>query len=100
MTQYEIPAAASLIGLAGFQVWDAWNRTAPSFRELRDAAPRDPAQLQALLDSTLGVGTLALGLGVAFAVLTKDSTALFIMLGIIGALALWSYQILIAEGIS
>lgn len=96
---YEIPAAASLVGLAGFQVWDAWNKSAPSFRELRAAEPGDPAQLQALMDSTLGVGTLALGLGVAFSVLTKNATALFIMLGILGALSLWSYQILIAEGV-
>lgn len=96
---YEIPAAASLIGLAGFQVWDAWGKTAPSFRELRQSPAGDPGQLQALVDSTLGVGTLALGLGVAFAVLTKDATALFIMLGILGALALWSYQILIAEDV-
>lgn len=99
MSKYDVGTAATLVGLAGFQVWTAWNNSAPSFKELRDARPGDISTKQALMDSTLGVGTLALGLGITFAIMTKDYTAMLIMLGIIGALALWSYQILEAENV-
>lgn len=97
--KYDLGAAATLMGMAGFQIWTAWNNSAPSFKELRKAEPGDISKKQELLDATLSVGTLALGLGIAFAVMTKDWTAIFIMLGVLGGLALWSYQILEAENV-
>lgn len=98
-SKYDVGTAATLVGLAGFQVWTAWNNSAPSFKELRKAPPGDLSTKQDLLDATLGVGVLALGLGITFAVMTKDYTAMIIMIGIIGALSIWSYQILEAEDV-
>ena len=93
-------ATVAVVGLAGFQIWQAWRETAPSFYDLRQAHPGDIPMSQALLDSSLTVGTLALGLGVAFAVLSHDMTALILMAVIFGILALWSHQILAAPKVS
>ena len=92
-----VDAAAALFGVAAFQVWQAWRDTAPSIADLREAKPGDAHLGQQLDDATMSVGTIVLGLGIAFVIVTHDPTALFLMAGILAALALWSYQILEAE---
>lgn len=97
MSRYETPAAVAVVGLAGFQLWDAWNKNAPTLAACRAAGPDDTGTAQQLLDASLTVGSLALIIGVTFAVLTRDLTVLLIMMCIMGTLALWHYQVLTAD---
>lgn len=97
MARLDQATTASVISLAGFQLWQAWNTTAPSLTELRTASPDDISVRQRLHDADFLVGGLATILGVAFAVLSHDSTALVVMLVIFGAIALWHHSILNAE---
>lgn len=102
MSKYEAPAAVAVIGLAGFQLWDAWNKNAPSLSDCRGAAatPGDPEHVavkQRLLDADLTVGSLAAIIGVTFAVLTHDLTVLLIMILIFGTLSIWHHSVLSAD---
>lgn len=94
MRDYTHEAAIALVGMAGFQIWNAWNENAPSLQECRKARPGDDTVRQQMLDAEITVGSLALVLGVVFAVLTKDITAMIIMLGIFAALAFLHHWIL------
>jgi len=95
--QWEPAAAAAVVGLAGFQLWQAWNNNAPSLSECRGAHPNDLAVRQRLLDADLTVGTMAVIIGVGMTVLTKDGTALVLMLAVFGMLSLWAHQIMDAD---
>lgn len=96
MAKYTTELAVSVVGLASFQLWQSWRDVAPSFGELRQCAPDDYDTRQRLMDADLSVGSLALLIGVAFAVMTHDYSALILMLMIFGSLSLWSHQILAA----
>lgn len=87
MLRLEPAAAASVVGLAAFQLWQAWDTTAPSLQEVREASPGDLNVRQRMLDANIKVGGLAVIIGVSFAVLTRDLTALVLMLVIFGALS-------------
>jgi hypothetical protein len=91
---YEPAVAATVVGLATFELWKVWNETAPSLSELRHAGPESLALRQRLLDSDITVGTLAGFIGVTYAVLTKDATVLVIMLAFFGALSVIHHQTL------
>ena len=102
MSRYEAPAAVAVVGLAGFQLWDAWNKNAPSLADCRAASANrgdagHVAVRQQLLDANLTVGSLALIIGATFAVLTKDLTVLLIMITIFGTLSLWHHSVLDAD---
>ena len=97
MASYEPTAATAVIGLAGFQLLQAWNTNAPSLAELRTAQPDDIGLRQRLMDSDIMVGGLALILGVSLAVLTKDLSALVVMLMIYGSVSLWFHSVQKAE---
>lgn len=99
MPSYSHEAAIALVGMAGFQIWNAWNENAPSLQECRKAVPGDDSVRQQMLDAEITVGSLALALGVIFAILTKDITAMIIMLGIFAALAFLHHWILASQSI-
>jgi hypothetical protein len=48
------------------------------------------------MDADLTVGSLALIIGVTFAVLSRDLTVLLIMVIVFGTLSLWHHQVLAA----
>jgi len=87
MKQWEPQAAAAIVGLAAFELWKAWGNNAPSLAELRKAAPGDIATTQQLSDANITVGSLALIIGVAFLILTRDFTVLLLLLAIFFALS-------------
>jgi hypothetical protein len=96
---YEPAVAAAVVGAAGWQLWQAWNTNAPSLAECRSAGPGTERHLdvrQHLMDADLTVGSLALIIGVTFAVLSRDLTVLLIMVIVFGTLSLWHHQVLAA----
>jgi hypothetical protein len=98
--RYEPAVAAAVVGAAGWQLWSAWNTNAPSLADCRGAGPATAEHLtvkQRLLDADLTVGSLALIIGVTFAVLARDLTVLLIMILIFGTLSLWHHQVLAAD---
>lgn len=97
MSKLEPAAGAAVIGMAGFQLLQAWNQNAPSLSDLRGASPDDVSIRQRLHDADFMVGGLAIVLGVAFALLTHDSTALVVMLVIFGSVSMWHHSVLNAE---
>jgi len=97
MARYEPAVASAVIGAAGFQLVQMWNNNAPSLNDLRNAPPGDTTAKQDLYDADLLVGGLAVILGVTFAVLAKDFTALVVMLTIFGTLSLWHHMVLNAH---
>lgn len=90
--------ATAVIGLAAFELWKAYENTAPSLTECREA---DRGNIdtyfnvkQRLLDADLSVGTIALVIGVTYAVLTRNMTVLVLMTVMLGVLSLWRHQVL------
>lgn len=97
MKALEPSAAAAVIGIAAFELWKAWGSNAPSLAECRSAAPDDLATRQQLLDANITVGGMAVVIGVSFAVLTRDMTALVLMLVMLGSLSFLHHWTLAAE---
>lgn len=97
MGRWEPATAASVIGVAGFQLLQSWNANAPSLSDLRTASPDDVSTRQRLHDADFMVGGLSIILGVAFAVLAKDATALVVMLVIFGSVSMWHHMVLNGE---
>lgn len=93
MSNWEPGAAAAIIGLAGFQIVETWNRNAPQLSDIRQADPDSSVIATQLKDADFLVGGLSLILGTTYAVLTKDKTALIVMLGIWGSVSLWSHLV-------
>lgn len=96
---YDKNAAIAVIGVAGFQLLQAWNTNAPSLAELRNHVPGDVSAKQKLIDADFMVGGLAIVLGISYAILTHDLTALLVMLAIFGSVAVWHHAVLAAENI-
>lgn len=59
MHAYEPQAATAVVGLAAFQLWNAWNANAPSLADARAASPDDVSIRQRLYDADFMVGGLA-----------------------------------------
>lgn len=97
MKQYEPAAASAVVGIAAFQLWQAWNANAPSLAEAREAPPGDTSVKQKLIDADLLVGGLAVIIGTVISVMTRDITALIIMLVVFGSVSLWHHSVLAAE---
>lgn len=94
-------SAAVLLGLAAFQLADTWTKTAPSLSEIRAAQPDgDPlayaAMRQKLMDADMSVGTTAVVIGLVVSILTRDPSALVVMLLVFVALSGWQHAILTA----
>ena len=95
-------AAAAIVGLSTFQLWTAWNQSAPALAELRAATNNkadtgNTAMRQKLHDAVLTVGSLALVVGVAMGVFTKRIDTLLLLGSTLAILALWYYSILASE---
>lgn len=102
MNRLEAPAAVAVVGLAGFQLWDAWMKNAPSLADCRSvSADRSTGEHVAVrqrwLDANLTVGSLAVIIGGVFWALTGDPLVLLIMVLIFGTLSLWHHSVLDAE---
>jgi len=93
MAKVNVDSAAALVGVTTFQLWSAWNQTAPSLSELRGSVPGDSVH-QRLLDATYQVGGLTAMIGIAFGLVSGDWSAMLIMGAIFTALVFWSYQVL------
>lgn len=97
MARYDAQVAVAVVGVAGFQLLQAWNTNAPSLTEIRQANPDDVSVRQRLMDASFMVGGLATILGIAFAIMTHDTTALIVMLVIFGSVATWFHSVMNAE---
>lgn len=98
----EPAAAATVIGLATFQLWNTWHDVAPSLSDLRGTShnPADRENVSArqrLYDADIIVGALALTVGVSMAVIAKDLTALIVLITMFGLLALWYHSVLASQ---
>lgn len=95
--------ATAVIGLAAFELWKAYENTAPSLSECRETDYGDVDKFynvkQRLLDADLSVGTIALVIGVTYAVLTRNMTVLVLMTVMLGVLSLWRHQVLNAAAL-
>lgn len=89
--------ALTVAGIATWQFLAAYNANAPSLAEVRDAPPNDPTVKRQLLDADLLVGGTALVLGTTVAVMTKDRTALTVLLVMFGSTSLLHHWILAQE---
>lgn len=86
-------AAVALVGFCGFQLWDAWNKSAPSLADCRGAGPGDVVIGQQLRDADVTVGSLAVLIGVIMTILTKNATALIVILVMFGGLSFWHHDV-------
>lgn len=94
--------AAAIVGLCTFQLWTAWNESAPTLADLRAASSsqstaENVAMRQKLHDATLTVGSLALVVGVSMGVFTRRPDTLILLASTLGVLATWYYSILASE---
>jgi len=94
MKTFDTQAAAAIVGLASYQLWQAWRDNAPTLHDVRSAQPGDISTKQRLLDAEITVGSLAVIIGLSFTVLTKDATVLVLLLGVFGALAFFHHWVL------
>lgn len=92
--KWEPTAAAAVIALATYNLWQAWQGTAPSLAELREHTPGNITARQQLMDADLTVGSLALIVGIAMAIYTRDYSILILMVFSFGALSLWYHAVL------
>lgn len=94
MPDWQPAAAATVIGLAGFQLVQLWNSNAPSLKQMRECDPDDEGMKVQLRDADVLVGGLALILGTTYAYLAKDYTAMIVMIGIYGTVSAWYHVVL------
>jgi hypothetical protein len=97
MQKWEPQAAVAVVGLAAVELWKLWGANAPSLADVRAAEPGCITTRQKLMDADITVGSMALIIGTALAVLTKDMTALILMLVIFAALSFLHHWIMAAE---
>jgi hypothetical protein len=84
--------AIAVVGLGIFSVASLWSSVAPSLGDLRDCHPGDLATH--MRDADVIVGFVALMAGITIAVLTKDITAMIMILVTYGALSLYYHAVL------
>lgn len=95
--KYSAEAATAVVGLAAFELWKAWGYNAPALSAVRAAPADDITIRQQLMDADITVGSLAVIIGVAMAILTKDMTALIILMVVFGALSFFHHWVMDAE---
>jgi len=91
---------ASVSALVLFEIWKAYENNAPSIADLRASDKSDLAMRQRLIDSDFTVGSIAIAVGVVFAIKAKDSSLLVIIAALLAALSFWRYEILEGEKLS
>ena len=95
--RWEPAAAATVIALVTFSLWQAWQGVAPGLSELRETSKGGTDWAAAhtkLKDADLTVGSLALIVGTSMAVMTKNFTVILILICSFGALSLWYHSVL------
>jgi hypothetical protein len=97
MQKWEPQAAVAVVGLASIELWKMWQKSAPTLQDVRTAEPGCISTRQKLLDAEITVGSMALIIGAALAILTHDMTALIMLIVIFAALAFLHHWILAAE---
>jgi hypothetical protein len=97
MQKWEPQAAVAVVGLAAIELYKLWGSNAPSLADVRTAEPGCISTRQKLLDAEIQVGSMALIIGTVLAVLTRDMTALIVMLVIFAALSFLHHWIMAAE---
>lgn len=85
--------AIALVGTAVFQLASLWQDTAPTLGDLRSST--DLGTKQKLVDADVVVGIVAFTAAIAIAWLTKDATAMIVILATYGLLA-WYYHMTLA----
>lgn len=94
MKVYEPQIAAAVIAVGTFELWKVWNDCAPSISEVRNADKNDPAIRTQLFDADVTVGTLAVVIGAAFALISRDATALVLILVMFGVISFLHHYLL------
>ena len=93
MADYRPEIAAAILGLAGFEMVQAWGQVAPSLADLRDADPEDGGIKRQLLDVDILFAALVVLFGLSFAWLTGNYTVLMMMLVIFGIVSFWYHTV-------
>lgn len=88
---------ASISALIITEMWKAYENNAPTLADLRAAEPNDIAMKQRLIDTDFTVGSIALAIGVVFAVKAKDHSLIVIIAALLAALSWWRHEILEGE---
>lgn len=91
--------AIAVAGVAVFSLAELWQRTAPDLADLRGHQPGNLAASQRLVDADVVVGMVAVLGGTFIAVVTKDITALILILVTFGALSLYYHMTLAAPAV-
>ncbi|MHB1357038.1 MAG: hypothetical protein ACYCZF_13805 [Anaerolineae bacterium] len=97
---YNPQIASSVLGLAGFVLLPLWQNTAPKLSDLRDTDASDNDSRRKLFDADILTGGIALTLGLAFAVMSKDYTPLLLMLIIFGFISIYYHYVFGADVIA
>lgn len=93
MQTWETGAAIGALGVLGFQLYDMWDKAAPSLEECRQALPGDFVVGQKLRDANVTVGSLALVIGLLIAALSRSITPLLVILIVFGAVSFWHHDV-------
>ena len=88
---------ASVSAIIITEMWKAYENNAPSIADLRAAQPGDVAMKQRLIDSDFTVGSIALAIGVIFAIKANDHSLIMIIAALLAALSWWRHEILEGE---
>lgn len=91
--------AIAVTGVAVFSLAELWQRTAPSLSDLRGTTPGSIDAKQRLVDADIVVGIVAVLAGTFIAVVTKDATAMVLIMVTFGALALYYHATLAATAV-
>lgn len=91
--------AIAVAGVAVFTLAELWQRTAPTLSDLRGHTPGSMDAKQRLVDADVIVGIVALLGGTFIAVVTRDATALILILMTYGALSLYYHMTLAAPAV-
>lgn len=94
MQVHEPQVAVAVVGFATFELWKIWIDSAPSIADCRKSAPNDLAAKQQLYDADLVVGTLAVIIGTAYAVISKNATVLILLIVMFGALSFFHHYLM------
>jgi hypothetical protein len=98
MILMERDAAAALVGIATFSVWQAWGQVAPSLSELRESGGSLTMRTK-LQDADILVGGMSLLVGTAMAIYTHDLSAMILMIFAFGIMSVWSHMVLNSESL-
>lgn len=91
--------AVAVAGVAIFSIAELWQRTAPSLSDLRGDQSGSLGSKQRLVDADVVVGIVAVLAGTFIAIVTRDATAMVLILITFGALSLYYHATLAAPAV-